>query len=457
MFGGVEKPAVGSSYLARKGGHDSLYDRNTNLTYSKAQGRLGTIGEWEQMLKTNPIARIAYTSMIATLQSATFHIGIPEQANEKDVNPEVKQFVNDLLFVKPDKRFSQYVGRLLRAIAYGFYPQEITTKLEDGKLYIADLDPRPPRTFEPTTIKREADGWVRAQQQFYDEKDELKTVNYGAPGEGGKGWLWWPVYGDGLFGDPILRPVFNEHKEKEDIRRIRRLAVQKFLCPTPVVTSREDAGQDDEKAHKDEVEDTEKAIGSVVYDEEGVLTLPPWVESLTQFIPPGDAIAASIEAENHCDIQILLAFFAQWVARGLLAAYGSAGASGVDTQEQRNIRKHFVEWIKDQVQILIDYFVDWNYGPQLVYPELAVIYREELTLRDEVAAASQLMRGGGLDIDDLLRAYFRRQFNWPAEGPDHKPAISKGQPESQPGNEPDQPDERTPENRSEEREKVIKK
>jgi hypothetical protein len=410
--------ARGASSPYARGGHDTPFEKNKDLTYTKAHGTNTEIGAWDWMLRTNPIARVSLQSLQAGVQSVKHFIKDPG-----GVKPDVMDYARKLLFVHPAKRFQKMLKSQIRCIGYGFYPHEITTVLKDGLLYLADLDPRPPRTFSPSTVYRDADGWVHAMQTWYDDQDKMHTAKYGAPGEPGVGWLWWPTFGDGLFGDPLLRPVYAESQEKADIRKIRRMTVQKRLMPTPIVQLRQDADYE-EDGRKDEIDATVAEIGGLLYHENAVLVLPPWAERLVDMPSVSAAIDDALKIEDHDDMQTMVAFGNQWMGRGIMSAFGSNAASVSDMTEQRAVRKDYLDSCSDQWQELMDYFVTWNFGEQEVYPELGYIYHEELTLREEAEVAARLATAQILLIDKPLRDHFRTGCGWPEESPAAAPSSS---------------------------------
>jgi len=419
MLTNIHDSAVGQRELSQHGSNYSLYEKNSALHAPRLVGTLGEIGIIDRMLATNPTVRIGYLSMVATLTSVDYDL-----TDDPRIPRRVLAFVRELLFDRPKKRFGDYINTILKAPAYGFAPHEMISKIEDGKVWLADLDYRPPRTFDLYTVERvgtddTADGeWIRATQRFYNNQGFSQSVRYDSPGTPGAGVLFWPVFGEGLFGESVLRPIYNEHLEKESIRKIRFIAVQKALFGTLLVKEREE-----HETAQEDVDETVAELGDLFIHEQGAVNIPGWCESVEPAYAQSDAISKAIEAENHADIQILLSFASQWLGRGLLAAYGSNAASETDTAEQRNLRRYYFEWLSSQIQKIIDYYVDLNFGPQRVYPELKAIYHEEFTLKEEAEAAVRLATSQGLVWDKPIRDHFRLAYGWPEETAEAQASI----------------------------------
>jgi hypothetical protein len=401
----------GSHRLINRGGFGySLTEKNTRLQGTEAIGDTGKLGELEHMLLTNPTAATGYRSMVATLTAVDFDIIAHANAKARVVG-----YTEELLFERMLKPWAQTTETILNAPGFGFAPHEITTYREAGKTWIRDLDYRPPRTIELHTVTAPPRDWVSCRQRWYDEQGTVQTADYGRPAERGKGWLFWPIFGQGSgpFGTSVLRPIYNEHKEKEDVRKIRRIAIQKALFGT-MMAFRDPKHQVDQQEWDNMIDE----LGDLFMHEQGAIGIPAGVKEIVPAYASSDAIEKAIEAENHADVQILLSFASQWMGRGLLAAYGTNAASKTDATEQRNMRRYYLRWLSYTLQPLINFFVDFNFGPQRYYPSLRAVYREDLTISEEIDGTIKLIKAKVIKPDDALEVHFRRRLSLPNADPD---------------------------------------
>jgi len=397
----------GQSLISNTGQQQGIHDTNPYTTGTNAVGSIQSPGAWESMIRTNPTAATSFQSMLATLQAVTWEVK-PCGAKKSHV-----KFVEKLYFEMFQRSFKSFIRTLLNAPLYGFAPHEITTYQSNGYTWIKDLQYRQPRTFNLWTVAINSDGSVNATQQYY-KNNAISTARYGRPGMPGGGWLFWPVFGEGVFGQSVLRPIYNEHKEKEDIRKIRRIAIQKYLLDTIAIKIRNDEDIDElDEATKASIDNSLEELQRVIYHEKNVISLPGIVEDVVQLFNDSESIPRSIEAEQHCDLQVMLSFGSQWMGRGLLGAYSSNAASKTDITEQRNLRRFYIDWISESVQWLSDYFIDYNYGPQEKYPELSAIYVPEIEPETQANIAVKLRKGGLLSIDDDDEDYFRGLVGMP--------------------------------------------
>lgn len=397
---------------------NSLYEVNSKLEGESGIGTYNQPGMWDNMLRQNPTAHIGALSMLATIDSVDWEV----RAHDKALK-SVTSYTEDLFFAYLNRDFKEIAQTTAKAPFFGVAPHEKTTRLVRNRLYLADLQYRPLRSFDLWSIKLRKDGYVEGRQRYVDETGNTVSAEYGRPKKG-VGWLHWPIFGDGLFGNSILRPIYNEHKEKEDIRKIRRIAVQKALFGTLLVKLRDEITPQlmaQDKATADLVNSTLEKLSQMMIHENGVASLPSFVESVDQAYANSDAIGKAIEAENHADLQILLSFAYHWIGRGLFSAYGTNASAKTDSNEQRNIRRFFLNWVSRSFNPIIKWFVDWNFGPQKYYPYLYAFYTQEQTATEITNNISKAVANKIVIPDDQLEHFIRRING----APEHDPATAR--------------------------------
>jgi hypothetical protein len=402
--------SLGQRRIAERADRTQPFDKTYAYSGRNAVGTSVQLGLYDEMLKTNPTVVIGFLGLISSMLAAEFDV-----VGAK-VDPKIKEFVRETLFHRMDRRFKSVISTVFKALIYGVAPHEVTFKLEnDGLWYFKDLAYRPLRGFDLGTItKKDGEWWASGKYLWTDAQGKQQYCEFGAPGEAGKGLVWWPIYGESVLGDPLSRPMANEHKEKEDIRKARRMMIQKSLFGTPYVQANEgcEFGID-----SDEVQDTLASVADSMINESSAIYSPGWVKEIGQLFSDSDAIQNSVAAENHADIAILQAFGSQQLARGLMSPYGSNAAGGTDADNQQQMRIYFYEWLASSIQDPIDMLIDINFGPQIYYPEIKVISTQGVGPAEEVRAYTQLVSAQNIAPSAADEDHFRRLFRWPDRDP----------------------------------------
>lgn len=420
----TEETDHGTEYVTDSAVVSSNIEPNWDLQGAKAVGDRSTPGEWAEMLRTNVAASLGARALLATLSGVSHDVSA-----HHDADPRVVDYVRSMLFEQLARPFSAYAEQIFSSILFGFSANELIAKQIDGLWYLADIGYRKPQTIRLDTVKRNADGWLECVQEWRGNAGQVHRAEYAGPGVAGKGWLWWITFGtSSLLGDSILRPVYGAYKTHNEAVRIRNIATQKAVLGSPTIIAREGTSLDGSAKgrgpSKAAVTDTVKAVAKQRSIENGVVALPGWVESIENpFVVPG-VIEQLTAVINDCSVKILLGFFSGQFARGLLAQFGTNAASESDADAQRALRRSFLEFLKIEVQYLINYFVDLNFGRQKYYPELTSTYIDEMPVSERVttmsaAVTSGLYKPSKLDRDEfrsLMRISAAEEENKAAEG-----------------------------------------
>ncbi len=370
-----------------------------------------TPGYIDKALDVDSTISTAWLGLISDMVSSEVDV-LPSGAN-----PEIVDFVRELLFKRADRRFADYHTDLLSALLYGCAPAEVTLRFAEGKWWLKDLAFIHPRHFDFSTCKKEPGQWWVTGKCYVDHK----PVNVGAPGSGDP-VVWWPIYGKGLLGSSLLRPIIEVHNEKAEVIEQRRVALQKSIQGSLIATTGEPTAMLPDELTKDQLQDIADELANCANGTDNAVALPPQVKLVQPIYPASDSISKSIEAENHCDLSILTAFGSQHLARGLLSSYGSEGSGTTDARAQQALRGYFFQWVARQFQDLIDWLVDLNFGPQGHYPELAVISSAPQTPEGLVRAVVQLSGAGGVRLTENDENYLRRMLRLPAYGGQELPS-----------------------------------
>ena len=362
-------------------------------------GQNGFPGLIDEALQTDSTLATAWLGLVSVMVSA-----------EIDLKPcgckaEVYDFIKEALFKKADQRFADYHTNLLNALVYGVAPAEITVKYENKKWWLKDINYINPCFFDLySLVKYPGEWWVNGLCMV-----NQKPVKCGKPGSG-LPVVWWPVYGEGLLGNSLLRPIINDHKEKKYIQEQRRIAINKAIQGTLL------GFQDDgniEELSQEQIDDVADSLANCAAGADNAFVLPAQIKNVQPVYPAADSIEKSISAENHTDIQILQAFGSQHLARGLLSSFSSADAGEQDQKNQQALRGYFFNWAARQFQNIIDWLVDLNFGEQENYPELRIVSAMPQSPESVVRSAVQLSAAGAIQFTNEDAAYFRRLLRMP--------------------------------------------
>lgn len=395
----IQKAAIGNGGLQSI---DSLENQqNKDVSKLELIGTNFKLGLAELALKTNPTISTAWLGLISAMALAEIDV------KPAGANGNVVSFVKNALFKRADRRFCDYYSDLLKALIYGVAPFEITFKYREGRWWLKDLNFIKPRFFDPYTLRKNPGEWWVTGRCFVNDA----PVKIGAPCSG-LPVVWWPVYGAGLFGDSIIAPILDNHREKNYIEYLRRIGLNKSILGTIC------ALQGDTM---DGVTLSPESRDGLAYDlahaagegQNNAVVLPPQVKQILPIYPAADSIEKSIAAEDHIDLQILQAFGSQHLARGLLSAYGSQGAGETDSKAQQTLRDYFFQWVARQFQDIIDFLVDLNFGPQTFYPELSIVSPAPQTTDGLIRSIVQLVGCNGLTLTENDESFLRRLVRMP--------------------------------------------
>lgn len=375
----------------------SLLAETTNLDYGSIEQSinqyhmLGSIyepGLVDTMLAQNPTVQLGWLGLSAAMAQAQIDL-MPCGCSQ-----DIYDFIKEMLFRRLQTRFQQVFIDTLQALLYGVAPAEVSLDWKGGRWWISDISSRPARGFDLFNLKkRSGEWWISGTYSWFATDGSQRIVECGAPWERGKALIFWPVFGPGLLGRSLLRPIVNEHLEKQQIRKLRGAALSKCLFGTPILHARQ-RREDEGPLNPEEVNAAKFALARASTGNATCLYLPDSFDNPDVLYAQTDGLAKSIEAENALDLQILMALGSSHLARGLLSGYGSQGAGENDQQLQDSIRSYLFQWFQQQVQSLIDYIVDLNFGVQEYYPEITITSPSVMSIPQLSRTLTQLVGAG---------------------------------------------------------------
>ena len=314
---------------------------------------------------------------------------------------EIRLFVEQNLF---GMRRS-WLSHLREALAYldfGHYVFEEIWEVRDGKVYLADLEPRIPHSILKWRLSNNAFGIVQLLQT-----DEAGVHSTEIPANKLL-ILTNDKEGDDVTGQSILRSAYKHFVYRDLLYKIQGISAERFGVGIPVVKMGPAAG-DQDKA------DAEALAGNIRSNEKGYIVLPnnEWeVEILT---PTGNPHGQSItEAIEHHAKQGLLAVLANFL---LLGGHSGGGSQALSV----DLSSFFLQGVEDVTNYYSEQFdlqvikrlVDINFGPQKSYPHLTHAPVGDIDTGTLSTTLATLCQAGLIGPDWRTKQYVRQVFNLP--------------------------------------------
>ena len=399
--------ALGSTLITRRpGGSLALVESNSKLQTNQAIGDPTTVGDYQKMVAADTTIAAGWRATTFVLQGLQADITAHEDADEK-----VVEWARMCFFEMPKKRFEKYAQSLWLALRDGVAPHEITIKLENGIAYLADLQYRPLRTIKLSSIILDEDGWVTCEQQYRGKDGLTKIAKYAPPmTDAGAGWMLWPIYGDETspVGLPVLRPMWFIWRQKIKALLDMAIGVERNLVGNPYVKAREKA-----EVKEEQKTDTLNQLERMRTNERGAMYYPAWVEEHGFEQTSGGEIDKIISVLTYYDNSILQAFGAQWMAMGLGQNTSTRSLGEIATGKQDDVGVAYFDWLANAFQPLINFLVDYNFGPQKYYPSIRCTRTNELTVEQLVDLMARMMSARLLKYDKQLEIFLREKLKVP--------------------------------------------
>ena len=360
--------------------------QNQQIGQRSMIGSIWEPGLVDQMLATSSPIALGWAGLSSQMGTAIISI------DAKGASQEITEFIKEMLFNRLETRFQQVFINTLQALLYGVAPAEISLIYRFGRWEIADIAARPASGFDLYSIRKQS-WWIEGTYRWIDSAGAVQSVECGAPWEDQKALMWWPVFGPGILGRSILRPVVDEWQVKCTIRKMRGNAISRTLYGLPILHARK---RDDNEPdlNPDEIRAAQAALARASTGSAAALFIPDCFDLPEIKFSDSNAITAANALEDHCDLQTLMALGSSQIARGLLGGYASAGVSDADEHLADNIRAYYFQFFSQSMQQLIDFIIDLNFGPQLHYPELVVASPSVMSIPQLSRTMAQLIASG---------------------------------------------------------------
>jgi hypothetical protein len=303
--------------------------------------------------------------------------------------------------------FTEHIRLALLELPHGHSVFEQVYRLEDGRLRLAKLAWRPPRTITKFTVER--DGGLKSISQYgaIGSAAEVKIpvdrlVVYVNEREGAN-WL----------GRSLLRPAYKNWMLKDRLLRVQAIAAERnglgmptyTGAPAPEKASTEEARAWDQDQVDKGLDVTKKARAG----EAAGLSIPGGAsfdfKGVTGKVPDTDPMI------RYHDEQMARAVLAHFLNLGTETGSWALGSTFADffTNSLNGVAQQIADVLNQHV---VEDLVDRNYGPTVRAPRIvpAKIGAQHPATAEAIRA---LLEAGAITADDKLEAHLRNLYGLP--------------------------------------------
>lgn len=356
----------------------------------------------EKMRRTDSTVKAALTAVKAPLLSTEWRI-----EGGDDV---IREYVEKSVFGM-ERSWKEWLREALAYLDFGHYCFEIIYEMRDGRITIADLAPRIPRSIQSWEITGKKFGitqFIRTDAELPDKSVKVGTFQLEIPADKLL-ILTNDKEGDDVTGQSILRSAYKSFKIKDVLYRIQGIAAERHGVGVPVLNLPDSAGA----AEKSKAEEMLENLRS---NEKAFILLPGKKEDWNLQIltpsgnPQGDAIDKAIE---HHDRRILMSVLA-----GFLGLGSDSTGSFALSKDQSSF---FLQVVEDKASYLAEQFdkqvikrvVDIGFGQQKEYPHLRYNTLGNIDFKEMSEVLKSLTDGGYIKADNKMKKFTRSVFQLP--------------------------------------------
>lgn len=392
-----EKELTGATLFERRGDSGTKrfggrYDEEYSNDW-KDEKRIQNV---EQMRRGDGAVKAILRAIKAPLMGAEWSVTTQDGTPKGE---EIREFVEKNLFGMR-RTWKTFLREALGFLDFGFYAFELIWEKRDGKIVLADLEPRIPRSIFRWKLK---DGTFGIVQLLLNDE----TASYEAEIPASKLLILTnDKEGDDVTGQSILRAAHKHWYYKTNLYAISSIAAERYGVGVPVFTLPESSG-DEEKA---KAEDMAENIHS---NEKSYAVLPHGWEFEIK-TPAGNPQGAAMDNQvNHHNAQITLSVLATFLALGTDGT-GSLALSKEQSSFFLNVLRDMGAYLREEAgNQLIRRMVDLNYGPQEKYPELTHTPLGDIDTKIFSETLKTLVDADLVDVDPRLKQFVHGVFNLP--------------------------------------------
>jgi len=358
----------------------------------------------------------AVLNAIKTPILATEYMIAPASDDPKD--QEIADFVEENLF-HMRRSFKEFLREALGYLDFGFYPFEKIWEMREGKVILADLEPRIPHSVHKWTINSGKELGITQFIRNDQVHDERSTSFLEIP------WnkllvLTNDKEGDDYTGQSILRSAYIHYYIKNKIYKLQGISMERNGVGIPLGTYPEGGiGQADKNEFEKMLKNMRANQQQYMVVKEGykVEILTPKSNAM------GDMIKSSID---HHSRQIMLSVLAEFLNLGA----DSTGSFALSKDQSSFFLQHLEEkavYMTEQInQQVIKEIVDLNFGEVTKYPKLKFASLGTVDFK-EFAEVMQILVNSGFvsPAEEEVDEFVRKTMKLPARSEDETPSKQK--------------------------------
>lgn len=351
----------------------------------------------EKMRRGDASIRSALRAIKAPMLATDWNI-VTDGTDPQD--EKIRAFVEDCLF-NMRRTWKEFLREALGYLDFGHYCFELIWEKRDGRVVLADLAPRIPRSI----LKWKLDDGTFGIVQLL-ETDEAPVLNAEIPA-----WklliLTNDKEGDDVTGQSVLRAAYKHYVYKEMMYKIQSIACERYGVGVPVIKPGEAAGEQDKA-------DAEEMGRNLRSHEEAFIVLPNNNWELDIKTPGANGTHALLEQGiQHHSKQIMLSVLATFLALGTdgTGSYAlSQDQSSFFLKCVEDMAFYFTEQINNQV---IRRLVDLNFNQPKNYPYLKFSTLGDIDYQELAGVLSSLSSSGLIKMNAKMMQYIHREFRLP--------------------------------------------
>ena len=397
---GPERGVIGVTGTANYNGL-LLVEENANLTQTAGYGAPGgnQWGFWEHAALTNPACAMALDKVTAPIRDARYDFAEPKG---KKVRPEIMDALRLAFLELLEPGIEEVAANAAWGfLASGFAINELVWAVHpNGLAYVAELPERLPSSLSSEAWKVQNGKLVGVEQQAPDDSGAGKWRNVVIPAS--KLLLFTRQrQGNNFYGRSVFRPVYFHVRLMEMLLKLIGITMQREGAGIPIAEVSDPSTKLDAEAKAK----LERFLANMTVHENASAVMPNGV-SLKWLYSPGANKGHVVEAYNALMLIVLQRLQAQQMVLGVNDTGSRAvGQIHVDASRQyvqevvRTVEAVFNGVGSRAYTGVVRKFVDANFGPQEVYPRLAIsLQKEELEIQALGAATQSFKNAGFLTV-----------------------------------------------------------
>jgi hypothetical protein len=399
---GPERGVIGVTGTANYNGL-LLVEENANLTQTAGYGAPGgnQWGFWEHAALTNPACAMALDKVTAPIRDARYDFAEPKG---KKVRPEIMDALRLAFLELLEPGIEEVAANAAWGfLASGFAINELVWAVHpSGLAYVAELPERLPSSLSSEAWKIQNGKLVGVEQQAPDDSGTGTWRNVVIPAS--KLLLFTRQrQGNNFYGRSVFRSVYFHVRLMEMLVKLIGITMQREGAGIPIAEVSDPTTKLDATARAK----LEQFLANMTVHENASAVMPNGV-SLKWLYSPGANKGHVVETYNALMLIVLQRVQAQQMVLGVNDTGSRAvGQIHVDASRQyvqevvRTIEAVFNGVGSRAYTGVVRKFVDANFGPQEVYPRLAIsLQKEELSIVDRLAGIKSGVDAGVLHISD---------------------------------------------------------